>query len=47
MTPPPGPYSGKNTLALVYRVTSVAFGLVYGNMKLKYLKATAKSPKHH
>uniref|UniRef100_A0A7N0VJQ0 ATP synthase subunit e, mitochondrial n=1 Tax=Kalanchoe fedtschenkoi TaxID=63787 RepID=A0A7N0VJQ0_KALFE len=38
MTPPPGPYSGKNALALVARASAVAFGLIYGNMKLKYLK---------
>ncbi|KAJ8763502.1 hypothetical protein K2173_002385 [Erythroxylum novogranatense] len=45
MTPPPGPYSGTSTLALVARVSAFSFGLVYGNMKLKYLKMKAKSQK--
>ncbi|KAK4757209.1 hypothetical protein SAY87_007336 [Trapa incisa] len=43
MAPPPGPYSGTSTLALVARASTFSFGLVYGNMKLKYLKAKAKS----
>ncbi|WOG84725.1 uncharacterized protein LOC141675248 [Apium graveolens] len=43
MAPPPGPYSGTSTLALVARVSAFSFGLVYGSMKLKYLKAKAKS----
>ncbi|KAM7470845.1 hypothetical protein LguiA_009028 [Lonicera macranthoides] len=45
MSPPPGPYSGTSTLALVARVSAFSFGLVYGNMKLKYLKSKAKSQK--
>ncbi|KAL8160669.1 hypothetical protein V2J09_002206 [Rumex salicifolius] len=36
--PPPGPYSGVSQLALVARASAFAFGVVYGNMKLKYLK---------
>ncbi|XP_047328357.1 uncharacterized protein LOC124931829 [Impatiens glandulifera] len=43
MTPPPGPYSGTSTLALVARASAFTFGIVYGSMKLKYLKAKAKS----
>ncbi|XP_018497784.2 uncharacterized protein LOC103967958 [Pyrus x bretschneideri] len=43
MAPPPGPYSGTSTLALVARVSAFSFGLVYGSVKLKYLKAKAKS----
>ncbi|KAL3722607.1 uncharacterized protein LOC104418890 [Eucalyptus grandis] len=43
MAPPPGPYSGTSTLALVARVSAFTFGVAYGNMKLKYLKAKAKS----
>ncbi|KAK4774389.1 hypothetical protein SAY86_009324 [Trapa natans] len=43
MAPLPGPYSGTSTLALVARASAFSFGLVYGNMKLKYLKAKAKS----
>ncbi|XP_074329768.1 uncharacterized protein LOC141667254 [Apium graveolens] len=43
MAPPPGPYSGTSTLALVARVSAFSFGIVYGSMKLKYLKAKAKS----
>ncbi|KVI04135.1 uncharacterized protein LOC112525384 [Cynara cardunculus var. scolymus] len=43
MAPPPGPYSGTSTLALVARVSAFSFGLVYGSMKLKYLQAKAKS----
>ncbi|XP_044507630.1 uncharacterized protein LOC123227067 [Mangifera indica] len=45
MAPPPGPYSGTSTLALVARVSAFSFGLVYGNIKLKYLKAKARSHK--
>ncbi|KAG5013743.1 hypothetical protein AAZX31_09G203100 [Glycine max] len=43
MAPPPGPYSGTSTLALVARASAFSFGLVYGTIKLKYLKAKAKS----
>ncbi|KAK9165235.1 hypothetical protein Scep_000426 [Stephania cephalantha] len=43
MAPPPGPYSGTSTLALVARASAFTFGVVYGNLKLKYLKAKAKS----
>ncbi|KAG5547810.1 hypothetical protein RHGRI_013483 [Rhododendron griersonianum] len=39
MAPPPGPYSGTSTLALVARVSAFSLGLVYGSIKLKYLKA--------
>ncbi|XAR59087.1 hypothetical protein NMG60_11014730 [Bertholletia excelsa] len=45
MALPPGPYSGTSTLALVARVSAISAGLVYGSMKLKYLKAKAKSHK--
>ncbi|KHN11749.1 hypothetical protein glysoja_006202 [Glycine soja] len=38
MAPPPGPYSGTSTLALVARASAFSFGLVYGTIKLKYLK---------
>ncbi|GFY89886.1 hypothetical protein Acr_07g0000830 [Actinidia rufa] len=38
MAPPSGPYSGTSTLALVARVSAFSIGLVYGSMKLKYLK---------
>ncbi|KHG22467.1 hypothetical protein F383_09277 [Gossypium arboreum] len=38
MAPPPGPYSGTSTLALVARASAFSFGLVYGSIKLKYLK---------
>ncbi|KAG5624882.1 hypothetical protein H5410_010100 [Solanum commersonii] len=38
MAPLPGPYSGTSTLALVARTSAFTFGLVYGSMKLKYLK---------
>ncbi|XP_044475947.1 uncharacterized protein LOC123203584 isoform X1 [Mangifera indica] len=38
MAPPPGPYSGTSTLALVARASAFTFGVVYGNMKLKVLK---------
>ncbi|XP_027075350.1 uncharacterized protein [Coffea arabica] len=40
MSPPPGPYSGTSTLALVARASAFMFGVVYGNLKLKYLKIT-------
>ncbi|KAI7736179.1 hypothetical protein M8C21_012626, partial [Ambrosia artemisiifolia] len=43
MAPPPGPYSGTSTLALVARVSAFSAGLVYGSLKLKYLKAKANS----
>ncbi|KAL3631667.1 hypothetical protein CASFOL_024651 [Castilleja foliolosa] len=43
MSPPPGPYSGKSTLALVARVSAFTFGLAYGSVKLKVLQAKAKS----
>ncbi|KAM0945507.1 putative ATP synthase, F0 complex, subunit E [Dioscorea sansibarensis] len=39
----PGPYSGVSTLAFVARASAFAFGVVYGSMKLSYLKAKAKS----
>ncbi|KMZ68329.1 hypothetical protein ZOSMA_240G00060 [Zostera marina] len=35
----PGPYSGRSTLAFVARASVVTFGLVYGSLKLSYLKA--------
>ncbi|XP_051146814.1 uncharacterized protein LOC127262252 isoform X1 [Andrographis paniculata] len=38
MAPPPGPYSGTSTLALVARVSAFSFGVVYGSIKLKILK---------
>ncbi|OVA12848.1 hypothetical protein BVC80_1805g53 [Macleaya cordata] len=37
MALPPGPYSGTSTLALVARASAFTFGIVYGNLKLKYL----------
>ncbi|CAI9104657.1 OLC1v1003380C1 [Oldenlandia corymbosa var. corymbosa] len=43
MAPPPGPYSGTSTLALVARVSAFTVGAVYGSIKLKYLRAKAKS----
>ncbi|KAM3695466.1 hypothetical protein ACB098_07G133100 [Castanea mollissima] len=43
MAPPPGLYSGTSTLALVARASAFSFGVVYGSIKLKYLKAKAKS----
>ncbi|XP_057456513.1 uncharacterized protein LOC130747558 [Lotus japonicus] len=43
MAPPPGPYSGTSTLALVARVSAFSVGVVYGAIKLKYVKAKAKS----
>jgi len=42
-----GPYSGTSTLALVARVTAVSVGVVYGSMKLAYLKARAPKPVKH
>ncbi|KAJ7001368.1 hypothetical protein NC653_011712 [Populus alba x Populus x berolinensis] len=45
MAPPPGPYSGTSTLALVARVSAFSLGLVYGSVKLKYLQSKAKSQK--
>ncbi|KAL6215910.1 hypothetical protein ACLB2K_015336 [Fragaria x ananassa] len=42
MAPPPGPYSGTSTLALVARASAFSLGLVYGSIKLKVLKAKAK-----
>ncbi|KAK6136668.1 hypothetical protein DH2020_029575 [Rehmannia glutinosa] len=45
MAPPPGPYSGTSALALVARVSAFSFGIVYGSVKLKILKAQAKSHK--
>ncbi|EFJ24108.1 hypothetical protein SELMODRAFT_270363 [Selaginella moellendorffii] len=41
--PAGGPYSGTSTLAMVARVSAFSFGLVYGAMKLSYLKAKARS----
>ncbi|OAY67940.1 hypothetical protein ACMD2_16528 [Ananas comosus] len=41
----PGPYSGVSTLAFVARTSAFAFGVVYGSVKLSYLKAKAKSHK--
>ncbi|XP_052205339.1 uncharacterized protein LOC127810109 isoform X2 [Diospyros lotus] len=38
MAPPPGPYSGTSTLALVARASAFSVGLFYGSIKLKYLK---------
>ncbi|PQQ07067.1 hypothetical protein Pyn_17002 [Prunus yedoensis var. nudiflora] len=43
MAPPPGPYSGTSTLALVARASAFSFGLVYGSIKLKYLKVARTS----
>ncbi|KAG4114197.1 hypothetical protein ERO13_D12G031701v2 [Gossypium hirsutum] len=43
MALPPGPYAGTSTLSLVARASAFSFGLVYGSIKLKYLKAKAKS----
>ncbi|KAH6777001.1 ATP synthase E chain [Perilla frutescens var. hirtella] len=45
MAPLPGPYTGKSTLALVARVSAFSVGAVYGSIKLKFLKAQAKSHK--
>ncbi|XP_074586422.1 uncharacterized protein LOC141842107 [Curcuma longa] len=39
----PGPYSGVSTLAFVARASAFAYGVVYGSLKLSYLKAKAKS----
>ncbi|CAD5194994.1 unnamed protein product [Musa acuminata subsp. malaccensis] len=41
----PGPYSGVSTLAFVARTSAFAFGLVYGSIKLSYLRTKAKSHK--
>ncbi|XP_072960222.1 uncharacterized protein [Typha angustifolia] len=41
----PSPYSGVSTLAFVARASAFTFGLVYGSMKLSYLKTKAKSHK--
>ncbi|KAH1234635.1 hypothetical protein GmHk_09G026787 [Glycine max] len=70
MAPPPGPYSGTSTLALVRsqlpflvsfflfsrgthtihsqvaRASAFSFGLVYGTIKLKYLKLELEAMKH-
>ncbi|KAL7607494.1 hypothetical protein Lser_V15G16923 [Lactuca serriola] len=43
MAPPPGLYSGTSTFALVARVSAFSVGVVYGSIKLKYLKVKAKS----
>ncbi|KAL8556322.1 hypothetical protein ACS0TY_003945 [Phlomoides rotata] len=43
MAPPPGPFSGNSTLALVARASFFSVGVVYGSLKLKILKAQAKS----
>nr|PNR62452.1 hypothetical protein PHYPA_000876 [Physcomitrium patens] len=42
-----GPYSGSSTLALVARISAVSVGLVYGSMKLAYLKAKTPTPVKH
>ncbi|KAI8554170.1 hypothetical protein RHMOL_Rhmol05G0078000 [Rhododendron molle] len=46
MAPPPGPYSGTSTLALVARVSAFSLGLAYGSIKLKYLKAAREEEIH-
>ncbi|KAG9443080.1 hypothetical protein H6P81_018934 [Aristolochia fimbriata] len=38
MAPPAGPYSGTSSLALVARASAFTIGLVYGSLKLSYLK---------
>ncbi|CAF1794252.1 uncharacterized protein LOC106453253 [Brassica napus] len=43
MTPPPGLYSGRSTLALVARASAFGLGLIYGNVKLKALKIKKNS----
>ncbi|KAL8457773.1 hypothetical protein ACS0TY_035592 [Phlomoides rotata] len=45
MAPPPGPYSGKSSLAMVARASLFTFRIVYGIVKLKYLKMNTKSQK--
>ncbi|XP_055809077.1 uncharacterized protein LOC129877581 [Solanum dulcamara] len=45
MAPLPAPYSGTSTLSLVARASAFTFGLAYGSVKLKYLRAKAKSQK--
>ncbi|CAK9866302.1 unnamed protein product [Sphagnum jensenii] len=42
-----GPYSGSSTLALVARISAVSIGLVYGSMKLAYLKQNLKREAQH
>nr|PNR60188.1 hypothetical protein PHYPA_002981 [Physcomitrium patens] len=42
-----GPYSGSSTLALVARISAVSIGVVYGSMKLAYLKAKEPAPAKH
>ncbi|PQQ21522.1 uncharacterized protein Pyn_14879 [Prunus yedoensis var. nudiflora] len=42
MAPPPGPYSGTSTLALVARASAFTFGLFYGSVKLRVLKILLK-----
>ncbi|OAY74222.1 hypothetical protein ACMD2_08706 [Ananas comosus] len=34
----PGPYSGVSTLAFVARASAFTFGVVYGSIKLSYLR---------
>ncbi|WCJ35129.1 hypothetical protein M5689_016396 [Euphorbia peplus] len=43
--PPPGPYGGTSTLALVARASAFSFGILYGTINLKFLKMKAKSHK--
>ncbi|XP_059461186.1 uncharacterized protein LOC132190266 [Corylus avellana] len=43
MAPPPGPYSGTSTLALVARASAFTLGVVYGSVKLKILKVISPS----
>ncbi|KAK6136646.1 hypothetical protein DH2020_029629 [Rehmannia glutinosa] len=45
MAPPPGPYSGTSALALVTAFSYSDLSIVYGSVKLKILKAQAKSHK--
>ncbi|KAL3613981.1 hypothetical protein CASFOL_042055 [Castilleja foliolosa] len=45
MAPLPGLYSGTSTLALAARASAFSFGLVYGAVKLKIIKAQVKSHK--
>lgn len=42
-TLPPGLYSGTSSLALVARASAFSVGLVYGSMKLKFLKVSPLS----
>ncbi|CBI19829.3 unnamed protein product, partial [Vitis vinifera] len=46
MAPPPGPYSGTSTLALVVRASAFTFGVVYGSLKLKVLKIKRERKSH-